>query len=215
MDVEVQSGAPEGATWIETRSPDRGTEEARFCILSRGDRVWGRCRFPARAAAGDGAVILLSPDGDSQSTFVDAALERWSSWVTVASPDLPLCASRRSEKLSPAAVDRESPLRARLARDLTRQLEEDLASLVRLLAAFRNVDRERTALVALGMSGSLLLPLLERKGWPLVAVLAPPPQATSLPARVSAFPMPTDAATDGWLDEVGIYLRSALGLGGT
>jgi hypothetical protein len=215
VEVRTQSGVPEGATWIERPTPGSDTEEAWFCALSRGDRVWGRCRFPARASAGSGAVILLSADGDSQSAFVGAALERWGSWVTVASPDLPLCAKRRSEKLSPIVVDREHPLYSRLQIDLTRQLEQDLLTLAGLLAAFRDVHREKTAVVALGMSASLLLPSLEQGGWPLAAAIAPPPEGTELPSRVRAFSMPTQAETDGWLAEVGTYLRTALASAGT
>jgi hypothetical protein len=207
-----QSGPAEGTTWVARPEAGSSTDEGGFCLLSRGDRVWGRCRPAAAGGGRRGAVIFLSPDGESEHDWVTRAFQRWSAWATVATLDLPLCGRRYSEKLSAAADDPGSATGRRVQPDLARQLAEDLGRLVHLLGALCRVEPERTAVVALGLSVARLLPCLEEGDWPPVAVLAPPPEVRAYSGSARTLQLPEGSELDAWLDEVGGYLQTELGL---
>jgi hypothetical protein len=211
--VDLQRiGRIEGVTWISPAAADSGRRESRFCVLSRGDRVWGRC-LPAAGATDSPAVLFLGPDGSCESASVSAALRQWSSWATVASFDLPLCGQRGSQKFSAVALDRASHAGARLQEGLSRQLGEDLLGVIGVLREFQSIDAKRTALVALGPTTGWAVPNLVEGDWPRVAVIAPPPQRVRLPAHIHAVSEPVEGQIESWLEEVGATLQAALAAG--
>jgi hypothetical protein len=97
-------------------------------------------------------VILAPPDGDAAGAFADVALEGWSSWAHVAAFDLPLCATRRSDKLTADWVD---PLRA----DLELQVAADLEALLERLGS--ELEPGACGFIALGLAAELALPFCE------------------------------------------------------
>jgi hypothetical protein len=98
--------------------------------------------------------------------------------------------------------------------DLQQQLQEDLFGVLLVLREFQRVDRDRTALVALGRSAGWALPCVGDGGWPPVAVVAPAPEGAALPEQTHAVDLPEDVEVEPWLDEVGTYLKGALGSDG-
>jgi hypothetical protein len=212
MKPPTESGLPEGTTWLTRPEGASSTDEGGFCLLSRGDRVWGRCRPSASDRLERSGVIFLSPDGDSEHGWVTRAFDGWSNWATIASLDLPLCGRRRSEKLSAAADDPGDEAGRRLQPYLARQLQEDLGLLVQLLGSVCRIEPDRIAVVAVGSSVARALPCVEDGNWPPVVVLAPPAPGISLGPSVRSLPLPEAFELDAWLEEVGSYLRTALGL---
>lgn len=103
-----------------------------FSLSSRGDRVRGRWSVgpPGRAAF---SVVLGAPDGCGSHAWIDARFEAWSEHATLVAPDLPLCGSRTSEKLSEHGLDLAHPLGARIRGDLEIQFAADLGAVRSML----------------------------------------------------------------------------------
>jgi hypothetical protein len=84
-----------------------------WSLLARGDRVRGRIAKPP--GTGPHAVIVLAgPDGCADGPFVESALAALAPRRAVVVFDLPLCGSRRSDKLSALVLDPRKPLAKRL-----------------------------------------------------------------------------------------------------
>lgn len=96
-----------------------------FCLSSRGDLVRGRW-----SVGPEGAVVVLgAPDGCAAHPWVNARFEAWSAAATLVAPDLPLCGTRSSEKLSEHGLDPAHALGARIRGDLEIQLAADLCAI--------------------------------------------------------------------------------------
>jgi hypothetical protein len=128
--------------------------ESHWTLLSRGDRVHGRTWKPAKRGPYP-AVILCGPDGTGAGEWVEAARASWSARAALATFDLALCGSRRSDKLSALALDPSHPLAPRLAADLEAQTAADLAQVVSHLRADPDIDAARVSLVAAGLGARL------------------------------------------------------------
>jgi hypothetical protein len=99
-------------------------------------------------------VLIGAADGSALSRFADAALGTWSSFATVAALDLPLCGSRKSDKLSADAFRPGTPLAERLRAELELQLGSDLARLLDWLASDAGGETS-AAWLALGIGARL------------------------------------------------------------
>jgi dienelactone hydrolase len=132
---------------------DAGSE-THWTVLSRGDRVHGRTWKPARRGRHP-VVILCTPDGVGRGELVERARAAWSARAALATFDLALCGSRRSDKLSALALDPSHPLAARLRADLELQTAADLTQVVALLRADPDLDPARMSLVAAGLGARL------------------------------------------------------------
>lgn len=202
------SADPPGTTWLEREAGDRVDVE--LCMLSRGDRVWGRCRLRRDGARANG-VVLLSPDGCGGGVWYRAAVEAFGSWATVATIDVPLCGRRRSDKLSADGLDPSTALGAQLAQDLSSQLGADLDHLTGLLHARGGPSRERTSVVALGIGAALLAPRLGTVAWPQVVVLADPgDELPPVPAGVRRVALPDEDRAAPFLEDLARYVRGEL-----
>ena len=190
---------PEGATW--SASIDDG--EIEFCVLSRGDRVWGRCRHPRDP--GGNAVIFLAPDGDAHGEWAESALTGWGGQTTVVTFDLPVSGRRRMEKLSDSQLDLDTPLGSRLQPDLARQLREDLKAVRTLLRLALGVLPGDVALVVAGAGVSLLAAAPE-EDWPVLLAVGPALDGTPLPRRARSFPLVPTSHRERWLKEVGAFV---------
>ena len=194
------------------RSPDGET-----CVsfLSRGDRVRGRAR--AHASAAPPLVLLAPPDGAAFGAYADAALAAWSAWSSVAAFDLPLCGSRRSDKLGGLAFDSDETLALAIRADLELQLESDLATALDWLAAELPAVPSRIAFVGLGRGAELARGFCEREPRLDVALLAvEPPHALLLTRgpdgdRLFERTLPSLDPRPGALEAVARLLRAALG----
>jgi dienelactone hydrolase len=131
--------------------------ETPWTLLSRGDRVHGRTWKPARRGRLP-VVILCTGDGVGSGELVERARAAWSGRAALATFDLPLCGSRRSDKLSALALDPSQPLAARLRADLETQTTADLARVAALLRADPDLDPTRVSLVAVGLGARLARP---------------------------------------------------------
>lgn len=96
-----------------------------FCLASRGDLVRGRW---APGGAGP-AVVLGAPDGSAAHPWIDSRFAAWAEAATLVAPDLPLCGSRTSEKLSQHGLDAGHALGARIRGDLEIQFAADLGAI--------------------------------------------------------------------------------------
>ncbi|HKC51159.1 MAG TPA: hypothetical protein VKF60_10230 [Myxococcota bacterium] len=128
--------------------------ETHWTLLSRGDRVHGRTWKPARRGRHP-VVILCTGDGVGSGELVERARAAWSARAALATFDLALCGSRRSDKLSALALDPSQPLASRLRADLETQTSADLEQVVALLRADPDLDPARVSLVAVGLGARL------------------------------------------------------------
>ena len=190
---------PEGATW--SASIDDG--EIEFCVLSRGDRVWGRCRHPR--SPGRSAVIFLAPDGDAHGEWAESALTGWGDQTIVVTFDLPVSGRRRMEKLSDSELDPDTPLGSRLQPDLARQLREDLKAVRTLLRLALGVLPGDVALAVAGAGVSLLAAAPE-EDWPVVLAIGPALDGAPQPRRARTFPLVPTSHRERWLKEVGAFV---------
>lgn len=137
-----------------SESARRAGRERSWSTLSRGDRVHGRTLVPAQP--GRHPVILLAPpDGCANSEFCAAAAALWCARAAVVVFDLPLCGSRRSDKLTALALDPTLPIAHRLRPDLEAQVAADLEAVLALIAADRELDRARVTFVGVGLGAEL------------------------------------------------------------
>jgi pimeloyl-ACP methyl ester carboxylesterase len=132
-------------------------------------------------------VILCTADGVGSGALVERARAAWSPRAALATFDLALCGSRRSDKLSSLALDPSHPLAARLRADLEAQTAEDLARVIALLRADPELDPGRVSLVAVGLGARLAQGFAARAHGLTAVELAP---GESLPS-------------DAWLRGVG------------
>jgi dienelactone hydrolase len=128
--------------------------DTHWTLLSRGDRVHGRTWKPAKRGPHP-VVILCGPEGTGSGEWVERARAAWSARAALATFDLALCGSRRSDKLSALALDPSHALAARLAADLEAQTAADLAQVVTHLRADPDLDPARVSLVAAGLGARL------------------------------------------------------------
>ena len=128
--------------------------ETRWTLLSRGDRVHGHTWKPQRRGR-HAVVILCTADGQAGGEWIERARTAWSQRAALASFDLPLCGSRRSDKLSELALDPNHPLAARLRADLEAQTAADLERVTAHLRVDPDLDPARVALVAVGLGARL------------------------------------------------------------
>ncbi|MBW2280113.1 MAG: hypothetical protein JRG76_02775 [Deltaproteobacteria bacterium] len=128
---------------------DGGDGEYRFWLSSRGDLVRGRVRS-SKGGPGQPLVVVAAPGGGADHPWVDALFAAWSEWAALVALDLPLCGSRRSDKLSEYGLDPGHAIAAQIRGDLESQLAADLAAVVELV---RGRDRPRPACVSLVASG--------------------------------------------------------------
>ncbi|MEE9278663.1 MAG: hypothetical protein V3V67_00675 [Myxococcota bacterium] len=178
-----------------------GTESG-FSLLSRGDRVRGRLARPE--SPGTHPLILIAgPDGCARSDSVDGAMAAWTDWAVVAAIDLPLCGSRRSDKVSLSSLETGDSLVARLRGDLEIQVEADLE---RSFAFLRGaLGDSPAAFFGSGLGAELALPFCRNaSGLDAVALAPLSPVEASLGDHVRIFaPRPTR-------EEVAEFLRSRL-----
>ncbi|MCE2390662.1 MAG: hypothetical protein J4G09_04185 [Proteobacteria bacterium] len=203
MPEDPASQEPPGATWFASRG------RIEFTLLSRGDRVRGRCASepsPERAL-----LLLAAADGCADSPLVERLQGEFSSWLCVAGLDLPLCGSRRSDKLAAEALDSGSPATARLRAELEAQVASDLSlSMASLLRCARLEPRPGAFLgVRLGPAPRAAplgaLALAAGSGTLPRSVFAGLPEGL---ARV--FETPEEPPGRAWLDEVAAFLRARL-----
>ncbi len=130
-----------------------GAGRTEVSLLSRGDRV----RAVVARGPGEHAPLILigAPDGRAHGVFASAALHAFASFATVAALDLPLCGSRRSDKLSDDAYREGAPLAARLRVELELQLGCDLARLLDWLLRGAVAESPAVAWLALGLAARL------------------------------------------------------------
>lgn len=206
----TEVGLPPGAS--VHRSADG---EASVSFLSRGDRVRGRARAHASAAAP--LVLLGAPDGAAWGAYAQAALSAWSGWGSVAAFDAPLCGARRSDKLSGLAFDGEESLARAVHADLEVQLECDLAAALDWLQGELPLPLRRVAFVGLGRSAALARGFCEREPRLDLALLAVEPAhalvLTRGPGgdRVFERTLPSFEPRAASLDAVARLVRAAIG----
>ena len=159
--------------------------ETRWSLLSRGDRVHGRTLTPAGAGRHP-VILLVGPDGVATSAFVDSAAAAWCARAALVVFDLPLCGSRKSDKLTALALDARLPLAERLRSELEAQVGSDLAEVQRLIAADPALDATRVTFVGVGLGAELARTFLaETRAFAHVALA------------------PDGTPTAGWLREIG------------
>jgi hypothetical protein len=132
-----------------------------WSLLARGDRVRGRIAKPAGAGPHP-VVVLAGPDGRAEGPFVETALAALLPRRAVVVFDLPLCGSRKSDKLSAYALDARHPLAQRLRPELEAQIAADLAAVLALVAGERDLDAARVTFVGVGPVGALAGPAAKR-----------------------------------------------------
>ncbi len=176
------SGAPSRVTGLATRRVGR---EISWSLLSRGDRVRGRTVAPMHT--GRHPVILLAgPDGCASSEFCDGAAAVWCTRAALVVFDLPLCGTRRSDKLTALAFDSTLPIARRLRPDLEAQVAADIAAVLALIDADPELDPARVTFVGVGLGAELARRFLAKPSAIAHIVLAP-----------------DDAPSTSWLREVG------------
>ena len=132
-----------------------------WSLLARGDRVRGRIALPTGAGP-HAVVVLAAPDGCAQGPFVESALAALLPRRAVVVFDLPLCGSRKSDKLSALALDPRQPLAQRLRADLDAQLDADLAAVLALVSAEPALDAARVTFAGAGLGAELAGPAAKR-----------------------------------------------------
>jgi len=128
--------------------------ETRWSLLSRGDRVHG-CSVKPQGPGRHPVILLAGPDGCASSPFVLAAAAAWCARAALVSFDLPLCGSRKSDKLSALALDLRLPLAARLRPELEAQVASDVSLVLALIAADRELDAARVTFAGVGLGAEL------------------------------------------------------------
>jgi len=165
----MRSGPVVGVLGLVTR---RDGSETEWSLLSRGDRVRGRSVKPTHA--GRHPVILLAgPDGCASSAFVESAAAAWCARTALVVFDLPLCGSRKSDKLTSLALDARLPLARRFRAELEAQVAADLAAVLALIAADPELDAGRVTFVGVGLGGELARAFLAAPSTVAHVVLAP------------------------------------------
>ena len=209
MPEDPASQEPPGATWFASRG------RIEFTLLSRGDRVRGRCASepsPERAL-----LLLAAADGCADSPLVERLQGEFSGWLCVAGLDLPLCGSRRSDKLSAEALDSGSPATARLRAELEAQVASDLSLSMASLLRRARLEPRRGAFLGVGLGAELAVGYCARAA-PLGA-LALAAGSGTLPRSVFAglpeglarvFETPEEPPGRAWLDQVAAFLRARL-----
>jgi len=140
-----------GVLGLATRR--RGAETC-WSLLSRGDRVRGRTVKPVHS--GRHPVILLAgPDGCASSVFIESAAAAWCARAALVVFDLPLCGSRKSDKLTSLALDERLPLAQWLRPELEAQVASDIAAVLELVAADPELDAARVTFVGVGLGATL------------------------------------------------------------
>ena len=163
----------------------RAGRETGWSLLSRGDRVRGRTRKPASTPRHP-VILLAPPDGDASSEFCASAAAAWCARAALVVFDLPLCGSRRSDKLTALALDATLPIARRLRPDLEAQVAADIGAVLALIQADPELDPARVTFVGVGLGAELARPFVEKAGGFAHVVLAL-----------------DDAPSTSWLREVG------------
>jgi dienelactone hydrolase len=177
--------AAEKSTRVPGLAAQRLGRETGWSLLSRGDRVRGRTIKPA--SAGRHPVILLAgPDGCASSEFCASAAAAWCTRAALVVFDLPLCGSRRSDKLTALALDAMLPIARRLRPDVEAQVEADITAVLALIAADPELDPARVTFVGVGLGGELARAFAEKPAGVAQVVLSK-----------------DDAPAKSWLREVG------------
>ena len=176
------SGAP---TRVAGLAAQRVGRETAWSLLSRGDRVRGRTWKPAQPGRHP-VILLASADGCASSEFCASAAAAWCARAALVVFDLPLCGSRRSDKLTALALDATLPIARRLRPDLEAQVAADFARVLELIEADSELDPARVTFVGVGLGAELSRSFLEK------------------PDRVAQVVLcKDDAPAKGWLREVG------------
>jgi pimeloyl-ACP methyl ester carboxylesterase len=128
--------------------------ETGWSLLARGDRVRGRTIKPAQGARHP-VILLAGPDGCANSEFCANAASAWCARAALVVFDLPLCGSRKSDKLTALALDATLPIARRLRPDVEAQVEADIAAVLTLIAADPELDPARVTLVGVGLGAEL------------------------------------------------------------
>ena len=123
--------------------------ERRFWLSSRGDLVRGRV-CSSKGGSGQPLVVVATPSGSADHPLVDALFEAWSEWAALVALDLPLCGSRRSDKLSEQGLDPGHAIAAQIRGDLESQLAADLRAVVEMVTGRDPARPVRIALVTSG-----------------------------------------------------------------
>ena len=132
----------------------RDGAETFWSLLSRGDRVHGRTQKPAQT--GRHPVILLAgPQGCASSVFSESAAAAWCARAALVVFDLPLCGSRKSDKLTSLALDERLPLAQRLRPELEAQVASDIAAVLAFIATDPELDASRVTFVGVGLGAAL------------------------------------------------------------
>ena len=142
-----------------------------FNLLVRGDRVRGRIVAP-NGAGPHPVVVLASLDGSTRGPFVESALAALLPRRAVVVFDLPLCGSRKSDKLSSLGLDPKKSLAKRIRADLEAQIAADLAAVLALIAAEPTLDGARVTFAAAGLGARLAGPAAQRAGFARVRLSA-------------------------------------------
>jgi len=133
---------------------ERRGAETWWSLLSRGDRVRGRIAKPSKAGRHP-VIILAGPDGCASSPFAEAATAAWSARAAVVAFDLPLCGSRKSDKLTALALDPNLPLAKRLRAELEAQVAADLTQVLALIATDPDLDPARVTFAGVALGAEL------------------------------------------------------------
>ncbi len=128
--------------------------ETGWSLLARGDRVRGRTIKPAQGTRHP-VILLAGPDGCANSEFCANAAAAWCARAALVVFDLPLCGSRKSDKLTALALDATLPIARRLRPDVEAQVEADIAALLTLIAADPELDPARVTFVGVGLGAEL------------------------------------------------------------
>jgi len=130
-----------------------GTDSA-WSLLSRGDRVRGRVIAPAGPGPHP-VIVLASPEGCVSAPLLEAAASAWCAHAALVVFDLPLFASRKSDKLTALALDLRTPLAQRLRPELEAQVASDLTQVLALIAADPALDGARVTFAGVGLGADL------------------------------------------------------------
>jgi hypothetical protein len=128
--------------------------ETFFTLLSRGDRVRGRLLAPPGPGPHP-VIVLSSPAGCASTPLVEAAAAAWCARAVLVAFDLPLFASRKSDKLTSLALDLRTPLAQRLRPELEAQVASDLAQILGLIESDSTLDATRVTFAGVGLGADL------------------------------------------------------------
>jgi dienelactone hydrolase len=128
--------------------------ETAWTLLSRGDRVRGRVIVPSGPGPHP-VIVLASPAGSASTPLVEAAAAAWCARAALVVFDLPLFASRKSDKLTSLALDLRTPLAQRLRPELEAQVASDLAQVLALIESEPTLDAVRVTFAGVGLGADL------------------------------------------------------------